>query len=242
MNTTQHFFDSASGFYDRMTGLKAGLDKKQEFYKSVLLPGDTTAADIGCGTGKDSIALALLGLTVTGYDLSNGMVDKARENAQLLNAQAEFVAGPFRPQHNTCNIITCFGNTLALIPPEDLKQLFRDIFVSLLPGGRFVFQMLNYIPLVERKDKNIVITRNGDETYIRFYEYIADAMLFNILTTGPEEKGKHLITTRLYPATADELNALLTDAGFTNVTLWGSIGRAEFAPHTSPDVVGCAVR
>ena len=48
------------------------------------LTGERRVLDLGCGTGSHSLALAALGCSVTGLDISAGMLRKARQKAAAL--------------------------------------------------------------------------------------------------------------------------------------------------------------
>jgi ubiquinone/menaquinone biosynthesis C-methylase UbiE len=53
--------------------------------------------DFGCGTGDISVALAAAGYSVTGVDMSNAMIERARaRNSPNLQFQAIDVSKPFR--------------------------------------------------------------------------------------------------------------------------------------------------
>lgn len=53
-----------------------------EFARARLDAGGRTAADIGCGAARNTVALAELGWTVTGVDLSQPMLDAAAERVR----------------------------------------------------------------------------------------------------------------------------------------------------------------
>ncbi len=53
------------------------------------------AIDLGCGTGDNSIWLATQGFTVTGCDLSDIALDKARVKAERAKVQCTFSQGDF---------------------------------------------------------------------------------------------------------------------------------------------------
>ncbi|HSW68149.1 MAG TPA: methyltransferase domain-containing protein, partial [Bacteroidales bacterium] len=46
--------------------------------------------DIGCGTGRHSIELAKRGYTVTGIDLSQSLLNKAKEKALINGVKVDF--------------------------------------------------------------------------------------------------------------------------------------------------------
>jgi ubiquinone/menaquinone biosynthesis C-methylase UbiE len=55
-----------------------------------LLPSGGRVLDLGCGPGFHALALAQGGLSVTALDYSEGMLDRARQNAESENASIQF--------------------------------------------------------------------------------------------------------------------------------------------------------
>jgi ubiquinone/menaquinone biosynthesis C-methylase UbiE len=97
--------------------------------------------DLGSGAGNDCfVARALVGETgkVTGLDLTEQMVSKARENCAKLNYNnVEFVVGdiesmPFEDKIFDVVISNCVLN---LVP--DKTKAFKEIFRVLKPGAHF---------------------------------------------------------------------------------------------------------
>lgn len=96
------------------------------------------ALDIGTGTGHTAFALASLGATVVGFDITPQMLDRARENRPDDTAKLSFVQGdahslPFRSM--SADAVTCrrtahhFG---------DIGRAIAEMDRVLVPGGRLV--------------------------------------------------------------------------------------------------------
>ncbi|PIQ08494.1 MAG: hypothetical protein COW71_11410, partial [Ignavibacteriales bacterium CG18_big_fil_WC_8_21_14_2_50_31_20] len=64
--SNKNFYNDVSEYYDNMINFKQSLENKTANLKGFLSPEIKNAADIGCGSGIDSIALASLGLEVCG--------------------------------------------------------------------------------------------------------------------------------------------------------------------------------
>jgi 2-polyprenyl-3-methyl-5-hydroxy-6-metoxy-1,4-benzoquinol methylase len=61
------------------------IEKELNFDKSLKI------LDVGCGTGRHSIELSKRGYSVTGIDLSETQLEKAREKAEINNLEIDFL-------------------------------------------------------------------------------------------------------------------------------------------------------
>jgi len=93
-------WDESSELYDSCSGHGIGTGEEKAAWKQELgrdlpgLPGSQLIVlDIGCGTGVMGLLFAEMGHRVTGIDLSEGMLAKAREKASAQNLPAEFKTG-----------------------------------------------------------------------------------------------------------------------------------------------------
>ncbi len=100
--------------------------------------------DLGCGTGLLARSLIDAGYDVLGIDISEAMIEIARERAP----EAEFRVGSlFEVGIPPCEAVTAISEVLNyLFDPENedlgLGRVFRRVHDSLAPGGVFVFDVL----------------------------------------------------------------------------------------------------
>jgi len=97
--------------------------------------------DFGCGSGANSVHIALRGATLAGLDISESLIALARERLAANDVQptARFVVGsahdlPFRSD----SIDVVFG--IAILHHLDLRLVAREVHRILKPGGRAIFQ------------------------------------------------------------------------------------------------------
>jgi len=116
------FYDELASDYDNMISFEKTVENKKKLLKNFLTSKMKSAADVGCGSGVDSIALASLGLNVTAFDPSVEMLKVAEANAKRLNVKVGFhnysadnVPTEF---NNNFDLVTSLGNTFANIPKE----------------------------------------------------------------------------------------------------------------------------
>ena len=96
--------------------------------------------DVGCGAGTDSLVAAQMvapGGSVTGIDMTEEMLAKARASARELGAEnVEFVAGEAEelPFDEEAFDVVVSNGVIDLVP--DKEAVFSEILRVLRPGGR----------------------------------------------------------------------------------------------------------
>nr|WP_279341216.1 class I SAM-dependent methyltransferase [Geothrix sp. SG198] len=110
--------------------------------------------DLGCGTGEHVRLLASLGFEPTGVDASPAQLGAAREadpQGRYLQGSLTDLAGLVEAGQGGA---LCVGNTLPHLTEEaDLGRCFEGLASRLLPGGRFLLQILNYDRILDRGER-----------------------------------------------------------------------------------------
>ena len=105
---------------------------------------DGLVVDLGCGSGLWAEQLIKHGYEVLGIDISEAMIQLARQRAP----QAEFrVASLFQADLPPCRAVTSLGECISYLfdttnDNRKLKQLFRRVYRALAAGGVFVFDVM----------------------------------------------------------------------------------------------------
>ena len=151
MNDWQRFFDGYAEKYDQEVFTKNTEAETPFIIEHLCPPPHGTILDLGCGTGRHSVALARLGYRVTGVDLSAGMLALAEQRAQAASVAVEWVhanAVDFvRPDAFDAAICLCEGAVCLLAEGDDPFErdltILRGIHSSLRIGGRLLLNVLN---------------------------------------------------------------------------------------------------
>lgn len=240
-----NFYQDLASDYDLMTRLEERLDQETEVIKAWASKYDLRSAiDAGCGTGIYTMALARLGVETTGADLSPEMIAQAEQNAKAHGVKARFVTCPLQEldKHigKKADAVFCLGNSLPhLLSIAELKKTLAAFSRVLPENGLLVIQLLNYDKVLVKKERLVGIHRKGNKEFIRFYDFIAPLVRFNVLTINREGSGDtHKFTsTELHPYCRHELTGPLQEAGFGSVETFGDLKSAPFNKSESPNLV-----
>jgi len=93
--SANNFYDEISDIYKQMIDFEKNLELRINAYQKIF-PVRGKAADIGCGIGLDSVALALNRHSVTAFDISPKMIEQAKLNASKYNVNISSHVHSFR--------------------------------------------------------------------------------------------------------------------------------------------------
>jgi len=247
MLNNQEFFNELSVQYDSMIPFEKALERKKELFKNLLKDSNKIIADIGCGTGSDSLALAGIGHKVTSFDPSAQMLDKARINAKSSRLDLEsyqFGASQIPDDFNgKYDVDISFGNSFANIPTDEFDSSVFKCYSLLREKGELYIQILNYEKILLEKKRIVNITTSEEKYFVRFYDFIENQIVFNILQFNKAKPADHqLISTKIYPYSTAEFTMALKKAGFRSYKYYGSLKFTPFDPQTSNDLIITAVK
>ncbi len=184
--------------------------------------------DIGCGTGRHSIELTKRGYNVTGIDLSESMLVRAREKAAALGLACDFQqhdarALPFAGAFDAA-IMLCEGGFPLMETDELNYAILKNASTALREKGTLIFTTLNGLfPLFHSvKDFLASSTQEGNAVY---GNNSFDLMTFrdNSVTTFEDDSGnmKELTCTERYYVPS-EITWLLKSLGFKTIDIFGA--------------------
>lgn len=179
--------------------------------------------DLACGTGNITLPLARRGYDMTGVDISEDMLNIAREKSDGLDVLFLNQSMTELDLYGTMGAFLCMIDGINyVLPPKALLKLFTKIKTCFLdPDGLFIFDIST-----EHKLKNVI----GSNTFVYsdkniFYtwqnRFLENRKLSDMFLTFFVKQGKgykrfeerHL--QRAY--SVKELTLLLKKAGFTSV-------------------------
>jgi ubiquinone/menaquinone biosynthesis C-methylase UbiE len=235
------FYDSLASYYDDMISFNQALSKRTTHLSSFVNPA-VMAADFGCGTGLDSVAMAMLGAKVSAFDYSEDMLKQAKKNSRKYNQKIDFYNSSIdkipKNFHNKFDLIISLGNTLANLDTSQLRKTFRKAADMLKAKGVFVLQILNYERIINSAERIVKITDENNIFIVRFYDFLSTGARFNILRfSGNKPHEYSLITTKIFMHSLRQLKQCLENSGFYKIKTFGNLDMEKFQNKTSHDLV-----
>ena len=198
--------------------------------------GGPRVLDLCCGMGRISAELARRGFAATGVDICEAFLETARDDAAYENLDIEYILEDVRSfKHplffdTAVNLYVSFGY---FQDPADDLLMVRNAYESLKPGGSFIIETLGKEIAVRDFVQAEWFERAGFTVLTEYEAVDSWAALKNrwiLIRNDPRNappgseseapsRIEKIFTQRLYSAT--ELAALLFEAGFSPVELYG---------------------
>ena len=218
-NEWEEFFDGHAPAYMDNVFTKNTVSEADFIIEELKLSPGIRILDMGCGTGRHSIELAKRGYSMTGVDISSGMLTEAKEAASKAGVKVEWInadATQFKSDRlHDAAICLCEG-AFGLLGKDDdpLEQglsILRNINKALKPDCKLMMTVLNGLALTRKYKQEDVEKGVFDpvaliETYPMEYDTAA---------------GKRTMMVRERGFTPTELKLMLGQTGFEVNHIWG---------------------
>jgi len=194
----RELFDTISGRYDLVNRVMTfGMDVgwRRRAVRELRLPGRALVLDLACGTGDFCRELQRSGYRAIGVDFSFGMLEEARTDAPLV--QADVLRLPV-PDVSTDGVTCGF----ALRNVVSLEGLFTELGRVVRPGGR--------IALLEASEPENPVLRAGHRVYFNRIVPVIGGLLSN------RTAYRYLPRSMAYLPPPERMVAMLREAGFSD--------------------------
>ena len=191
------------------------------------LPPGARVLDLACGHGRHAIPLAERGFEVTGYDLSEVFLARARADAETRGVTVRWVQGDMRALSfeaefdAVINIFTAFGY---FADERDDVETLRRVRRSLAPGGRFLLETLHRDGLVARFRPQLEYTTSNGTLVRRNYVWdLARGVIEDRVQLVRPDGSQAEYASSLRVRSLHELLGLVRRAGLEPVSWYGGL-------------------
>ncbi|MFO7978809.1 MAG: class I SAM-dependent methyltransferase [Bacteroidales bacterium] len=224
----ESLFENYSHQYDKESYTQGTAGECDFIVQEISHNKSLNIIDIGCGTGRHSIELTKRGYTVTGIDLSQSQLDRAREKAQQQGLDIPFLKHdarnlPFEQQFDLA-IMLCEGGFSLMETDEMNYQILASATKALKPDGKFIFTTLNGLfPLYHSVERFCAAhTNEGNATY---KSETFDLMTFrehNITKITDDSGATKVLKCNERYYVPSEITWLLKSLGFRQIDIFGA--------------------
>jgi 2-polyprenyl-3-methyl-5-hydroxy-6-metoxy-1,4-benzoquinol methylase len=198
------------------------IEKEIKFDKSLEI------LDVGCGTGRHTIELSSRGYTVTGIDLSESQLIRARQKAESCNLKIDFQKQDARylSFNNKFDVVImlCEGGFPLMETDEMNYEILNCVTRSLKENGKFIFTTLNglfplYHSVEKFRDSKI---KEGKATY---RSNTFDLMTFrdcDVMEFEDDLGNKKTLECNQRYYVPSEINWLLKSLGYKTILIYGA--------------------
>ncbi len=233
--------------YDCMYSIEEDIP----FYLQCIEEYGEPVLELACGTGRISIPLAEEDIDITGLDISESMLEVAREKASKEEVSPDLIKADMTDfsLDKEFNTIMLPANTLLVLTgDQDLSDLFSNVRDHLSEEGRFIFSIFN--PDLEK------LTRNPDEEYdVTEYDDPYDEKTIKISEKTDYDSSTQIMSLKWYyhregevVSVRDwelriifpkEIETLLDNHGFEIEKRYGDFDRSEFKDDSPSQIIIC---
>ena len=173
--------------------------------------------DVGAGTGLITLALSNAGYDVCGTDISEEMLNIAYENSDgqrpFYKQSAERFSG-----FTNLGFVTAVNDVVNYLTPKKAVEFFTRVYKSLLPKGKFVFDISSEYKLKQVLGNNTFTCEDEEVCYIWHNELKNDRVnmfltVFNLTEDGTYDRGEEYHTQYIHGK--DFILSELKKLGFT---------------------------
>ncbi|HYL59469.1 MAG TPA: class I SAM-dependent methyltransferase [Candidatus Acidoferrales bacterium] len=238
------FWEAFAPFFftpERIAGSSAQCD---ELLKLLRVAPGSHVLDLCCGVGRHSVELARRGFVVTGVDRTRPLLERARQTAASIGLNVEWVLEDMRAFRRAgafdgaINCVTSFGYFED--PAEDLL-VARNLHEALKPNARLVIEMMGKEVLARIFQPRSWERLSNGAIWLQEHKLRSGWDWLETQWTIIDNARRTELTFTHRPYSGAELTAVLKDAGFREVELFGSLGGAPY-DHRADRLVAVATK
>ena len=195
----QTFNDDYLWFYEPVLTEERNRAEAAEIVDALGLTAGASILDAPCGHGRIANLLASDGFTVTGVDLTQLFLDRARADAQRLGVEVEYVQGDLRnlPVQGPFDAVVCWFTSFGYFEDTDNRRVLEQFAGVLKPGGKLLIETMHHDGFVRgfTSTPAAILTERGDDV-------MSDVSTFNPIRGRVETRANRAPRRRDPPVVA----------------------------------------
>ena len=221
----EELFENYAEQYEKEVFVKGTQGEVDFIEKEIEHNKNCRVLDIGCGTGRHAIELAQRGYNVTGVDLSEAQLAKARSKVTSAGVDAQFIKADarklsFRNEFDLA-VMICEGAFPLMETDEMNFAILKNAANALKEKGTFIFTTLNGLFPLFHSVKDFINKAAGHEAD---HSNSFDLMTFRDhseyeLTDDDGVRKKLLCNERYY--VPSEITWMLKSLSFSSIEIFG---------------------
>ena len=213
----QEFFDGHAPNYLQNCFTKNTIAEVDFLIEVLRLRVGDSVLDVGCGTGRHAIELARRGYPVTGVDISAGMLEQAKKEAQAAGVEVQWRqddATSFVLSDQFDAVICLCEGAFGLLgrgddPIGQPSAILRRVEAALKPSAKCLFTVLNGFAMARRHSNTDVAKSVFDPLGLTELSDVQPRPVAG----GGEMRERGFVPT--------ELTLLFRTAGLQVMNIWG---------------------
>jgi 2-polyprenyl-3-methyl-5-hydroxy-6-metoxy-1,4-benzoquinol methylase len=224
----ESLFENYAQKYDRENFTQGTSGECDFIEKEIQFDKTLKILDVGCGTGRHAIELTKRGHQVTGIDLSESQLKRAREKAKIDNLSINFQRQdarnlPFNSEFDVA-IMLCEGGFSLMETDEMNFEILKNVTKSLKPHSKFIFTTMNGLfPLFNSVEEFYASTTEDGNSTCKNNTF--DLMTFrdyNIVEFEDDSGNKKTLECNERYYVPSEISWLLKSLGYKTIDIFGA--------------------
>jgi len=196
-----------------------------------LQPGNKVV-DLMCGYGRHAIALAKKGIDVIAQDNLGDYTSEIHEIAEKEELPIKVFNGNVLDftTNEKADLAICMGNSINFFNADDTQKILSNIYSFLNPGGHLLINSWTVAEIALKNFKEKSWSMAGDLKFLTDAKFLFHPTRIETECTAISPDGKTEVKMAIdYIFTINEMETMLSNAGFIIKDLYSIPGRKKFA-------------
>ena len=224
----EELFDNYGEKYDNESFTQGTMGECDFLEREFNYDKSLKILDVGCGTGRHTIELTRRGYQVTGIDLSESQLRRARDKAEAEGLSIDFQRQdarklPFDKEFDAA-IMLCEGGFPLMETDEMNYEILKSVTKSLNDQAKFIFTTLNGLFALYHSVEEFTASQSG-EGNATYHSNTFDLMTFrdhNITGLEDDAGNKKQIESNERYYVPSEITWLLKSLGYPTIDIFGA--------------------